>query len=299
MHKEKHKVMRDIAQALTTPSPEVMLQRQMDKFKGYQFTGKLRPHAQTPQRRVTDPKVVLPDYAVSGIPESELRVKKSSAIEVKSPAQVEAMREACDIGRRALDLGGGMVKAGVTTDEIDTAVHEFIVQCGAYPSPLNYFNFPKSICTSVNECICHGIPDLRPLEQGEIVNLDISVYFKGMHADLNETFIVGETDKDGVRVVEGAYVSLMATIAKLKPNMMYREVGDMVQSAAAQFGLSVVTSYCGHGVGSLFHCNPNIPHYARNKAVGVMKPGHIFTIEPMLNLGTLEHCLYTRFECSF
>lgn len=133
--------------------------------------------------------------------------------------------------------------------------------------------------------VCHGIPDFRPLEEGDIVNVDISVYLNGAHGDLNETFFVGEVDEDSVRLTKGTYASLMTAIEKCKPGMYYREVGNVINDVADEYRLSVVRTYCGHGVGTEFHSLPNIPHYRKNKAIGIMKPNQVFTIEPMLNLG--------------
>ncbi len=267
-----------------SPSDEDPL---LARFRNYQFTGKLRPARQSSQVTVPD-NVPKPDYAVSGQPVSELAIKRSHHIPVLNTDQIQRMREACEIGRSALDLAGSMIRPGVTGDEIDKAVHEFIVSKTAYPSPLNYFNFPKSCCISVNEVVCHGIPDMRPLEDGDIVNVDISVFYKGMHSDLNETFCVGNVDKDSLRLVQGAYLSMMEAIRQCKPGMLYRDLGQIIQKVASLHQLTVVKTYCGHGVGELFHCNPNVPHYYPNKTVGVMKPGHCFTIEPMLNLGTYK-----------
>ena len=262
------------------------------KFEGYEFSGKLRPAFVTPQRRITDPIIAQPDYADSGIPESELKKDRTNRIPLPTTAQIAALRESCAIAREALDIGGRLVKAGTTGEAIDSAVHEYIVSKGGYPSPLNYRNFPKSCCVSVNEVICHGIPDQRPLEEGDIVNLDISVLYKGMHSDLNETFIVGKTDKDSQKLVEATYACLMESIKICKPGVLYRDVGNVIQKIAGLNGLAVVKSYCGHGVGELFHCSPNIPHYANNKAIGVMQEGHVFTIEPMINLGSYKDKLW-------
>jgi methionyl aminopeptidase len=164
-------------------------------------------------------------------------------------------------------------------------VHELTIENDAYPSPLNYYGFPKSVCTSVNEVICHGIPDLRPLENGDILNIDISIYYKGYHSDMNETYLVGECDKESKHLVQSAYTCLQKAIEICKPGTLYKEVGNVISKYIEAEGLSVVKTYCGHGVGKLFHCNPNIPHYKNNKAVGSMKAGHIFTIEPMINKG--------------
>ena len=196
------------------------------------------------------------------------------------------MREVCLIGRKVIDIAHKAVKVGITTDEIDRIVHEACIEYEVYPSPLNYYKFPKSVCTSTNEIICHGIPDLRKLEDGDIVNVDISVYKNGYHADLNETYIVGNTDKESKYLIESAYECLQKAISICKPGTMYKEIGDVIGNFIEERGLSVTRTYCGHGIGKLFHCNPNVPHYKKNKQIGIMRPGHIFTIEPMINQGT-------------
>lgn len=164
-------------------------------------------------------------------------------------------------------------------------VFQACVDRRVYPSPLNYFRFPKSLCVSPNEVICHGIPDCRPLEAGDIVNLDISIYHKGFHSDLNETFLIGVCDEDSQKVVRTAYQCLLATSRLIRPGTFYRDLGNVISKEAARNNCSVVTSYCGHGVGERFHGPPKVPHYQKNKAVGIMKPGHVFTVEPMINLG--------------
>ena len=150
---------------------------------------------------------------------------------------------------------------------------------------MNYYGFPRSCCTSVNEVICHGIPDTRPLQDGDIINLDVSVYKHGFHSDLNETFLVGSVSESSRALVEATYDSLMKAIEYCKPGAMYREVGNIISGHVEPLGYSVVRSYTGHGVGKVFHSAPNIPHYSKNKCVGFMKPGHVFTIEPMINQG--------------
>jgi methionyl aminopeptidase len=161
----------------------------------------------------------------------------------------------------------------------------------SYPSPLNYCHFPKSVCTSVNEVICHGIPDHRPLEDGDILNIDISLYHGGFHADLNETYYIGPSaakNPDNVRVVEAARNCLDEAIKLVKPGALFRDYGNTIERVAKSHGCQVVKTYCGHGVNTLFHCAPNVPHYAKNKAVGEAKPGMCFTIEPMITLGSYK-----------
>ncbi|KAK2194950.1 bifunctional Peptidase M24A [Babesia duncani] len=258
---------------------------QLRKFVGYQFTGDLRPWPTTPMKKAPN-HILKPDYALDGIPKSEMSIKRAGLIREYTQQEIKLIRRACTLGRKALDLAHSLIRPGITTDEIDTKVHEFIIQHNAYPSPLNYYKFPKSCCTSVNEVICHGIPDSRPLKEGDIVNVDISVFLNGAHGDLNETFFVGNVDDDSKRVTRAAYESLMTAISKCKPGMYYREIGEIIQNVADKYKVSVVRTYCGHGIGTEFHTLPNVPHYRRNKAIGILKPNHVFTIEPMLNLGT-------------
>lgn len=184
-----------------------------------------------------------------------------------------------------MDVAARAVAVGVTCEEIDRIVHEACLERDCYPSPLYYYNFPKSCCTSVNEVICHGIPDMRPLEDGDIVNVDISVYHEGYHGDLNETFTVGTVDQKYKDLIKTTHDSLFEAIKLVKPGTMCRDFGKVISRTVKKAGYSVVRSYCGHGIGELFHCGPNIPHYAKNKAVGELKPGVVFTIEPMINMG--------------
>lgn len=215
--------------------------------------------------------------------------EKSTIIPVYNDEDIKNMKEICLIGRKVLDIAHKAVKVGVTTDYIDSVVHQACIDFEVYPSPLNYYKFPKSLCTSVNEVICHGIPDLRPLEEGDIVNLDISVYKNGYHSDLNETIIVGQSvDEKTLELVQSAYDCLQLAIKSCKPGVMYKEIGKIISDFIEPKGLSITKTYCGHGIGKLFHCSPNVPHYKNNKAVGVMRPGHIFTIEPMINQGTYK-----------
>ena len=161
----------------------------------------------------------------------------------------------------------------------------------SYPSPLNYVHFPKSVCTSVNEVICHGIPDQRVLLDGDIVNIDVTVYHGGFHGDLNETYYVGpkaSANPDVVRLVETTRECLDQAIPLVKPGMLFRDIGGVIEQHAKSRGCGVVKTYCGHGINQLFHTTPNVPHYAKNKAVGIAKPGMCFTIEPMITLGTYK-----------
>lgn len=154
---------------------------------------------------------------------------------------------------------------------------------------LAILSFPKSVCTSVNEVVCHGIPDYREVQDGDIVNIDVSVYNRGgYHGDLNETFCVGNVDDEGKMLVKTAFDSLAAAIDMVKPDTLYRDFGTAIHKTASKNKCSVVRTYCGHGIGSLFHTIPNVPHYQKNKAKGTVKAGHVFTIEPMINRGTYD-----------
>jgi len=252
---------------------------------GFAYTGPLRPHYVTPMRDVPD-HIEKPEYALTGTPVTEMKLKESTKIYINSKEEVEGIRVACRMGREILDIAGKMVRPGITTEEIDKVVHEETIKRNAYPSPLNYHFFPKSCCTSVNEVICHGIPDTRPLEEGDIVNIDISVFYKGYHGDLNETFCVGKVDDASKLLIKTTYEALMNAIAEMRSGALVRDFGTIISKTVNTKGFQVVKSYCGHGIGKLFHGSPNVPHYARNKAVGVLRPGMVLTIEPMINAGT-------------
>jgi len=253
-------------------------------FRGYTFSGGLRPALVTPKVKMPE-GTLCPDYAFhpSGVSEAErIGQKEVPVLEGKA---LETMREACRLGREVLDLAGRFMKIGVTGDEVDRIVYQACVDRKIYPSPLNYFNFPKTVCVSPNEVICHGIPDCRPIVEGDIVNLDISIYHQGYHSDLNETFFMGKCDEDAHRLVKCAYNALHAAAKQIRPGTLYRDLGHHIHQEAVKCNCAVVTTYCGHGVGELFHGPPKVPHYKKNKAVGIMKPGHVFTVEPMINLG--------------
>ena len=164
------------------------------------------------------------------------------------------MRYACRMGREVLDIAGNSLRVGVTTDEIDRIVHEACIERDCYPSPLNYYKFPKSVCTSVNEVICHGIPDYREIQDGDIVNIDVTTFCRnGFHADLNETFMVGHVDAEGEKLVHTAFDCLKGALAMVKPGTLYQDLGTTIQKIATTNGCSVNRTYCGHGIGKLFH----------------------------------------------
>lgn len=255
---------------------------QFQRYTGW--SGPLRPQYVTAQVKVPD-SIVPPDYHETGEPLSERAERRNSTVHVHTAEELQQFREVCVLGREVMETARRFLRAGVTGDEIDRIVHAKSVELGCYPSPLNYCNFPKSVCVSVNEVICHGIPDCRPVQDGDIVNLDVTVYKNGWHADLNETFIIGTPDESTLNVVRTAYECLTQAVAMVRPRTMYRDLGTVISKTAASTGCSVVKSYTGHGIGRLFHTAPTVPHYAKNKGVGIMRPGHVFTIEPMINAG--------------
>ncbi|KAI0184220.1 methionine aminopeptidase [Xylaria flabelliformis] len=256
-------------------------------FPSYSYTGSLRPVYPLSEKRTVPKDIPWPDYAENGYPKSEMYLNRNKFDILDAKGQ-EAMRKVCRIGREVLDIVAAEIKPGVTTDYLDEICHKATIERKSYPSPLNYNHFPKSFCTSVNEVICHGIPDQRVLLDGDIINLDVSVYHGGYHADLNETYYVGDkakADPDSVRVVEAARECLDEAAKLIKPGTLIREFGNAIEKHAKSMNCSVIRTYCGHGVNTHFHSPPNIPHYAKNKAVGECKPGMTFTIEPMIALG--------------
>lgn len=256
-------------------------------FPTFPFTGPLRPVYPLSERREVPKSIARPDYAADGIPKAG-RSLRANKIDILDATAQEKMRKVCRLAREVLDIAAAALRPGITTDEIDEIVHKACIERNSYPSPLNYNHFPKSVCTSINEVICHGIPDKRILLDGDIINLDVTLYHDGYHGDLNETYYVGDkakTDADTVRVVETARECLEQAIKEVKPGTLFREFGNIIEKHAKSRNCSVIRTYVGHGINSVFHCPPNIPHYAKNKAVGECKPGMTFTIEPMIALG--------------
>ncbi len=209
--------------------------------------------------------------------------------EVKDAETIEKMRIAGRIAAQAMAAAASVIAPGVTTDEIDRVGHEFLLDHGAYPSTLGYRGFPKSLCTSVNEVICHGIPDSRPLEDGDIVNIDITAYVGGVHGDTDATYLCGEVDGESRLLVERTREAMMRGIRAATPGREVNVIGRVIESYARRFGYGVVRDYTGHGIGTAFHSGLVIPHYDAAPAYDtIIEPGMTFTIEPMLNLGTPE-----------
>jgi methionyl aminopeptidase len=211
---------------------------------------------------------------------------------VRSPEIIAAMRVAGRIAAQALDAVEAAIAPGVTTDELDRVGHEFLLDHGAYPSTLGYRGYPKSLCSSVNEVICHGIPDDRPLEDGDIVNIDITAYIGGVHGDTNKTYLVGDVDQESRLLVERTHEATMRAIRAVKPGREINVIGRVIETYAKRFGYGVVRDFTGHGVGPAFHDGLVVPHYDDPSANTVIQPGMTFTIEPMLTLGSADYDLW-------
>jgi methionyl aminopeptidase len=246
----------------------------------------LAPGKVTP-RRAVPAAIARPDYARDGRPAAA-----NGGRDVKTAEELERLRRACRAAARVLRVAGESVRPGITTDALDEIAHDETIRLGGYPSPLNYRGFPKSLCTSVNEVICHGIPDSRPLEDGDIVNLDVTVFLDGMHGDCSATFLVGEVDADGRRLVQVARECLAKGIAAVRPGRPVSDIGKAVEAHASRHGYGVVRAYCGHGIGESFHTALQIPHHYDPEVKRLMEPGMTFTIEPMITEGTWQDLLW-------
>jgi methionyl aminopeptidase len=242
---------------------------------------RVRPGRISPRRPVPD-HIPRPDYALTGRP------PRSRTREILTPEELPRMRRACRAAAEVLQETAAAIRPGITTDELDAIAHEAYIKRGGYPSTLNYNGFKKSICSSVNEVICHGIPDDRPLQDGDIVNLDVTIFLEGMHGDCNATFLVGNVDPESRRLVQITRECLDLGIAAVKPGRPISDIGRAIEAHATRAGFSVVRAYCGHGIGKVFHTSLQIPHYFDRSMRTIMEPGMTFTIEPMINAGTFE-----------
>ncbi len=212
--------------------------------------------------------------------------------EVKDAATLDAMRVAGRIAAQALAEVGRSIQPGVTTDELDRIGHDFLCDHAAYPSTLGYRGYPKSLCSSLNEVICHGIPDDTVLKDGDICNIDITAYIGGVHGDTNATFLVGEVADDVRLLVERTKEATQRGIRAVKPGRPINVIGRVIESYARRFGYGVVRDFTGHGIGAAFHTGLVIPHYDDPHADTVMLPGMTFTVEPMLTLGTYDYRMW-------
>ncbi len=248
-----------------------------DLATGHLVKGQLSPMRLVPQR------IVRPEYVGKAAP------AKFTGSDVKTAEQVAKIRAAGKIAAQAIQLVGEHCKPGVTTDELDRIGHEFVISQGAYPSTLGYRGYPKSLCSSLNEVICHGIPDDTVLQDGDIINIDITAFKDGFHGDSNVTFLVGDVDPEVKLLVERTHEAMMRGINAALPGRSINIIGRAIETYAKRFNYGVVRDFTGHGVGEAFHSGLVIPHYDSaphyNEEIQV---GMVFTIEPMLTLGTHE-----------
>jgi methionyl aminopeptidase len=205
--------------------------------------------------------------------------------DVQTPEIIEAMKVAGRIAADAMAVAAAEIAPGVTTDHLDRVAHEYMLDHGAYPATLNYRGFPKSICTSVNEVICHGIPDARPLEDGDIVKIDVTAYIDGVHGDTCATYLCGDVDEESRLLSERTKEAMDRGIRAVKPGRPLSVIGRVIEAYARRFGYGIVREYTGHGVHTAFHSGLVILHYDEPRLTTVMQPGMTFTIEPMLTLG--------------
>lgn len=241
--------------------------------------GTLTPGVISPMRQVP-PSILRPEYVGKKAP------TKSTDSDIRDLETIEKMRIAGRIAAGALIEVGKHVKPGITTDELDRIGHEYVCDHGAYPSTLGYRGFPKSLCSSLNEVICHGIPDSTVVQDGDICNIDITAFIHGVHGDTNATFLAGEVDEESKLLVERTEESLTRAIAAVQPGRPINVIGRVIESYAKRFGYGVVRDFTGHGVGTTFHTGLIIPHYDTDEFDTIMEVGMTFTIEPMLTLGT-------------
>lgn len=245
----------------------------------------IRPGKQSPRRDVPV-AIVRPPYALSG----ERSVRGES--DVKSRDVIARMRRTGVAAGDVLREVGAAIAPGVTTDELDQICHDACIAAGGYPSPLNYGGFPKSVCTSVNEVICHGIPDNRPLIDGDIVNIDVTLFREGVHGDTNATWCVGTVDPLSRKLVDVTRQCLERAIAVVAPGQAFNAIGRVIQEHAESNGFSVVRAFIGHGVGETFHSDLSVLHYFDPRDRRIIEEGMTFTIEPMIAIGDWRHRMW-------
>ncbi|MFM8649347.1 MAG: type I methionyl aminopeptidase, partial [Actinomycetota bacterium] len=243
--------------------------------------GRIEPGVISPMRAVPS-HIVKPSYADTG---DVVRWNESA---VKSADIIERMRHAGQMAADILRLAGEFVKPGMTTDDIDVFVHDLTIERGAYPSPLNYHRYPKSVCTSLNEVICHGIPDSTVIEDGDIINLDVTCYVNGVHGDTNATFMIGNVSDVDRRLVKVTEECMWRGIEAVKPGRPLSDIGKAIEDHASNNRMGVVRAFIGHGIGEQFHTDVQVLHYYDPRNNTIMKPGMVFTIEPMITLGTWQ-----------
>ena len=245
----------------------------------------LTPGRLSPRRSVPS-TIARPEYVDRPAPQP------FRGSEVKDADTIERMRVAGRLAGQALAEVASHIAPGVTTDELDRIGHEFVCDHGAYPSTLGYKGFPKSLCTSINEVICHGIPDSTVLEDGDIVNIDITAFIGGVHGDTDATYPVGEVDDESRLLIERTHAAMMRGIKAVAPGRPINVIGRVIEAYARRFGYGVVRDFTGHGIGTAFHSGLVIPHYDEPAFDALIEEGMTFTIEPMLTLGTIDYDMW-------
>lgn len=248
-------------------------------------TEHVRPGRLSPRRSVPE-SIPRPPYAESGHPNRE------AASHIQSADVIERMRRTGKAAAQILRTVAAAAEPGVTTDTLDALCHEECIRRGGYPSPLNYDGFPKSLCTSVNEVICHGIPDDRQLRDGDILNMDVTLFLEGVHGDTNMTIPIGTVDEESLRLIQVTREAMERGIEAVRPGRPISDIGRAIQVHAEGAGFGVVRSFVGHGIGEQFHTDLQVPHFFAEKASTVMEPGMTFTIEPMITVGSWQHRLW-------
>ena len=207
-------------------------------------------------------------------------------IKIKTADEIMKMRKTCALASQTLDYLESKIEIGMSTEDINTLCHEYIISHGAYPSPLNYHGFPKSVCTSLNEVICHGIPSAKDIiKDGDILNIDVTCFLDGYHGDTNRTFLIGNVKPEVQKLVQVTYEAMIKGIKEVAPGKYLGDIGAAIEEYAHQNSFTVVHEYCGHGIGTEFHEDPQVLHFGRRGTGPQMREGMIFTIEPMINLG--------------
>jgi len=239
----------------------------------------------SPMRSVPD-HIERPSYADTG------EVERWDEPVVKSPEIIERMRHAGRVASEVLRLAGDFLQPGITTDDVDVYVHDLFIERGAYPSTLNYHGYPKSLCTSANEVICHGIPDSRVIRDGDIMNLDVTGFIGGVHGDTNATFCIGDVDPASRELVRITEECTWRGIEAVRPGRPLSDIGRAIEDHARTGGYGVVRAFIGHGIGHQFHTDIQVLHYYDSRSTTIMQPGMVFTIEPMITLGTWQHRMW-------
>ncbi len=247
--------------------------------------GRVLPGVISPMRTVPS-HIARPSYAGSGL------VERWDEPTVKGDDLIERMRHAGRVASEVLRLSGEFLRPGITTDEVDEYTHNLFIERGAYPSTLNYHGYPKSLCTSANEVICHGIPDSRVIRDGDIMNLDVTGFIGGVHGDTNATFLIGEVSDEHRRLVRVTEECMWLGIEAVRPGRPLSDIGRAIEQHADAQGYGVVRAFIGHGIGEQFHTDIQVLHYYDSRATTVMRPGMVFTIEPMITLGSWQHRMW-------